>query len=80
LIEVRGLGLFRMPFVDTARLRLVVRLGDPVPRLPEAVCLGDFGVPELAVEPFQTSAAMRIEIALDAVLGKAAHVVGAFAA
>src|SRR5437763_2449066 len=35
LLEVRGLGIFRLPHVASARLALVAELGALPPRLPE---------------------------------------------
>ena len=35
ILEVRGLGLFRLPFLKSASLRMVVRLGVPTERLPQ---------------------------------------------
>jgi HPr kinase/phosphorylase len=80
LLEIRGVGLFRRPVVEFARLRLVVRLGGAVDRLPGLAVHAGLGLPELMIEPFQASAPVKIEWALDAALGKAGHVVGAFAA
>jgi HPr kinase/phosphorylase len=80
MIELRGLGLFRLPFVPAAPLRLVVVLGGQGARLPEPRWHDALGLPEIIVDPAQASAPQRVAIALDAVTGKVANMVGAFAA
>jgi len=80
LLEVRGLGLFRLPFVNSARLRLAVRLGRPSERLPAPAWHEIFAVPEILLDPAQISAPERLALAFDAVTGKAENLVGAFAA
>jgi HPr kinase/phosphorylase len=80
IIEVRGLGLFRLPFINPARLALAVRLGRQPERMPSPSWHEALGVPEIIVDPAQPSSPERVRLAFDAVTGKAEHVVGAFAA
>ncbi len=80
ILEVRGLGLFRLPFLASAPLRLVVNLGSQDVRLPTPALHGGLGLPELTLDPSLVSACQRLELALDAVTGRAAQIVGAFAA
>jgi HPr kinase/phosphorylase len=80
LLEIRGLGLFEVPRVESAALRLVVRMSGEAARLPAPLRHAELAVPEVSVDPFQASAPVRVGFALDAALGLARHVVGAFAA
>lgn len=80
VLEIRGLGLFQVPHVEAARLRLVVRMGGEIIRLPEPAWHAELGVPQVSLDPFESSAPVRVGFALDAALGRAGHVVGAFAA
>ncbi len=80
LLEVRGLGLLRLPHLAQARLVLVLALGAPAERLPHPARHPDLGLPLLALDPFTVSAAARASLALDCALGKRTLVAGAFAA
>jgi len=70
LIEVRGLGIQRIPFLDTARLVLICDLVAPktVPRMPpepwERTTLAGVEIPTLKVAPFETSAPLKLKMAL----------------
>jgi HPr kinase/phosphorylase len=76
LMEVRGLGILRLPFRPDARLSLVVRMGVG-DRLPEPE--RHLGLPLVHVDPTQPSAPARVAAALRCALGQADLVVGAFA-
>jgi HPr kinase/phosphorylase len=78
LIEVRGLGILRLPCVASATVALVVRLqrGE---RLPMPARYDDLDLPMIDIDPFPAAAPLLVELALDAVQGKAVHVTGAFA-
>ncbi|MCQ8278455.1 HPr kinase/phosphatase C-terminal domain-containing protein [Acetobacteraceae bacterium KSS8] len=73
LIEVRGVGIVRVPPVFPLPVALVVRLSDAVPRLPEPVSCPVLGaaldLPAIALSAWETSAVLKVEIALDCVLG-----------
>lgn len=75
LLEVRGLGILRLPYLEEARLSLAVSAG-VAERLPEPRT--HLGVPLIVLDPLQASAPSRVERALDCMEG-AAMVAGAFA-
>ena len=71
LIEVRGLGIFRLAYCEEAVLRLVVDLTDPlnVPRLPKSFVReleGFEGVQirHIRISPFEASTTAKIRLAL----------------
>lgn len=69
LIEVRGVGIVRMPYVAEARIVLVADLvaGDAVERMPEdteTVLLGE-PVARLALDPFEISAPLKLGLAAE---------------
>lgn len=78
LLEVRGLGLFRLPYLAAAPLRLVVRMAVPLERLPAPESDGTFGLPVVSVDPAAISAVERVTLALDAACGRVAQISGAF--
>ncbi len=80
LLEVRGLGIFRMPHVEAARLSLVVELGDPADRMPAPSRHRTLGLPLVRIDPWSLSAPERVALALDCALGRVSQVAGAFAA
>ena len=77
LLEVRGLGVVRLPFQAPVPLALVVELGvgERLPR-PARHALG---LPSVTVDPALASAPSRIKLALDCALGRVAQIAGAFA-
>lgn len=79
LLEVRGLGIFRLSHLPQARLRLVVSLGPVAARLPEPARHAATGLPLVTVDPARASAARAVALALDGALGRVAQVAGAFA-
>lgn len=79
LLEVRGLGLMRLPFLRQARPILVAELAQaPAPRLPTPRTEALFGLPAIAVDPRPASAAQLLALAFDLATGRAAQVAGAF--
>ena len=78
LLEVRGLGLLRLPYLAHARLTLAVELGRPAARLPSPACHPSLGLPLIVLDAFVASAAQRVALALDCVQGRVPQVVGAF--
>ncbi len=77
LLEIRGLGLVRMPYIEWTRLALVVRL-ERADRLPHPAHDPDLDLPMISLDPWPASAAQRVELALDAVQGRRVFVAGAF--
>jgi HPr kinase/phosphorylase len=80
VLEVRGLGLFQLPFVAPAPLRLLVRLGVQTVRVPMPERDGYLGLPVVTIDPEQKSAVERVAIALEAACGRIPQIAGAFAA
>lgn len=80
LLEVRGLGILRLPYIARARLALLVQLVGEAPRLPEPQRDAEFGVPVIRVIPDTASAPQRVALALDCALGRIDQLAGAFAA
>ena len=80
LLEVRGLGIVRLPFVPQARLALVVELGAAASRLPAPERHHELNVPTIALDAASASAPERVALALDCALGRITQVAGAFAA
>ena len=79
LLEVRGLGVMRLPFLGTTRLILVAELAAAdVPRLPEPRRDSLLGLPAIAVDPRPASAAQLLALAFESVMGRATQSVGAF--
>ena len=80
LLEVRGLGIVRLPHAASARLALVAQLGQPSVRMPSPARDEDLGLPEVTIDPLGASAPERVALALDCALGHVAQLAGAFAA
>jgi HPr kinase/phosphorylase len=80
LLEVRGLGIVRLPHVASARLVLVVELAGPAERLPAPVRHAGLGLPLVSIDPHALSAPERVALALDCALGRVTQLAGAFAA
>lgn len=63
-IEVRGIGLIRMPFENAVPVALIVTLDDPVVRMPEpdqSRTLAGISLPLVALAAFEVSAPIKIE-------------------
>lgn len=80
LLEVRGLGILRLPHAAPSRLHLAVRLGQRAPRLPAPAAERESGLPVIEIDPGDVSAAQRVALALDCALGRVTQLAGAFAA
>ena len=78
LLEVRGLGIVRLPHLPAARLALAVELGCAAPRLPAPRRHPMLGLPVVTIDPRATSAAQRVALALACAEGRVAQVAGAF--
>jgi len=79
LLEVRGLGILRLPHLPEARLALAVELASAC-RLPAPARHLELDLPLLAIDPASASAAQRVALALDCALGRIVQLAGAFAA
>jgi HPr kinase/phosphorylase len=80
MLEVRGLGIFRLPYIETAPLRLVIQLGVQTIRLPFPKIHPETKLPLVTIDPAAAAAAARAMIALDAACGRVTQLAGAFAA
>jgi HPr kinase/phosphorylase len=79
LLEVRGLGILKLPHQAEARLALAVELGSAC-RLPAPARHPTLDLPLLLLDATSASAAQRVALALDCALGRIVQVAGAFAA
>lgn len=79
LLEVRGLGILRLPHLPQTRLRLAVALGPAPARLPEPARHACPDLPLVAIDPARASAGRIVALALDCALGRLSQVAGAFA-
>lgn len=74
-IEVRGVGIIRLPYCKQANVKLLIKLVEKqfVPRMPpsplptERLC--GFEVPILSLSPFESSAPLKLRLALQNALG-----------
>ncbi len=80
MLEVRGLGLIRLPYRAPARVRLAVELSGGTDRLPQPARHDVLDVPLIRLDPFHASAPQRVELALDCALGRLAMAAGALEA
>jgi len=79
LIEVRGLGLLRLPFQAPVRLALAIELSGQPERLPMPRRHPTLDLPLCRLDPRPASAAQRAALALDCALGRVSQAAGAFA-
>lgn len=78
LIEVRGIGVVKLPHVASASVALAVELGAGE-RMPDPERYGPCGCPLVHIDPVSPSAAQRVALALECALGRTPSVAGAFA-
>ena len=74
LLEIRGLGILRVPVLEATVVRLVVDLvnHENVPRLPDRRMTDLIGmdVPAVTLDPFEASAVTKVRLALELTLGR----------
>ena len=65
-LEIRGVGILSMPYVADIPVAMLVRLQDQVQRMPDRRIrrIAGIDVPEVAIEPFHSSAPIKFELAL----------------
>jgi HPr kinase/phosphorylase len=88
LLEVRGLGIFRLPHLAETRLALVVDLATLPPlglpfgarRLPLPERHATLDLPLVRIDAGAASAPERVALSLEGALGRISQVAGAFAA
>ena len=79
LLEVRGLGIMRFPFLAAVRPVLMAEVvAGPVPRLPEPRRDSMLRLPTITIDPRPASAAQVLALAFDSVTGRVSQSVGAF--
>ena len=78
LLEVRGLGIVKLPFVRHCRLVLAVELTRS-PRIPHPAQHFPTKLPLVHIDPTLCSAPSRVALALDCALGLIDQLAGAFA-
>jgi serine kinase of HPr protein (carbohydrate metabolism regulator) len=67
LLEVRNLGLLRLPVLEHATVALVVRLEESAPRFveqAECVIRGELAIPMLRISPVGPVVHLKVELAL----------------
>ena len=80
LLEVRGLGIVRLPYRVETRLVLVVALDGLADRLPSPCQHPELHLPVVRIDAAAASAPERVALAVDCATGRVAQVAGAFAA
>jgi HPr kinase/phosphorylase len=80
LLEVRGLGIVRLPYLARVNLKVVVDLTEWSERLPRPEIHDTLGLPVVHVHAASASAPDRVALALDCALGRVTQYSGAFAA
>lgn len=78
LLEVRGLGILRLPHANKARLALAVELGSANARLPMPERHAELDLPLVRIDPAAASAPLRVARALDCAIGRVEQVAGSF--
>lgn len=67
-IEVRGLGILGVPFLERVPLALAIALNQPVARMPDELLpvrvIEGLTLPLIALDPFEASAPVKVEKAL----------------
>ncbi|VVT02848.1 Aldolase [Sphingomonas sp. EC-HK361] len=65
-MEVRGLGIVELPSAKQVPVGLIVRLTDAITRMPEPASrrIAGVAIREIAIDPWQHSAAIKVEMAL----------------
>ncbi len=78
LLEIRGLGILRLPYAASARLALVADLTARAERLPMPQRYDALDLPLVQIDPTAASATARVARALDCALGLTEQVAGSF--
>jgi HPr kinase/phosphorylase len=78
LLEVRGIGIVRLPRRPQARVALIVELYGRADRMPQPRQHPDLGLPVVRIDATTASAPDKVVLALDCALGRVSQVAGAF--
>jgi HPr kinase/phosphorylase len=77
LLEVRGLGIFRLPFVHRVPLVLIIELATGL-RMPSPAQHSELRLPLVLIDPALCSAPARVALSLDCILERVDQIAGAF--
>jgi HPr kinase/phosphorylase len=80
MLEVRGIGIVRLPYRSTARLALIVELDGHADRMPVPRRHPGLDLPVVRIDAAMASAPDKIALALDCAVGRIGQIAGAFAA
>ena len=80
LLEVRGVGIVRLPYLSGVKLNVIIALTDQPERLPRPERHADLNLPVVRLNAASASAPDRVVLALDCALGLVGQHAGAFAA
>jgi HPr kinase/phosphorylase len=80
LLEVRGIGVVRLPYTSDIKLNVVIALTDQPERLPMPERHPQLDLPVVHLQAAGASAPDRVALALDCALGRVSQNVGAFVA
>jgi HPr kinase/phosphorylase len=80
MLEVRGLGIVRLPYISGVKVNVVIALSDETERLPRPERHPALDVPLVRLRAAGASAPDRVMLALDCALGRVLQLAGAFAA
>lgn len=78
LLEVRGLGILRLPHAASAPLVIAVDLGGTGERLPQPRRHAALNLPLVSINPASASACARVAMALSCAVGETTQLAGAF--
>ncbi len=80
LLEVRGLGILRVPYLAGVKAHLIISLTGTAERLPRPQRDARLDLPVVSLDAASPSAPDRVIFALDCALGRVSQVAGAFGA
>lgn len=80
LLEVRGLGIVRLPHREHGRLVLIINLQKHADRMPLPQQDPELDLPVVCIDATLASAPDKVALALDCALGRISQIAGAFAA
>jgi HPr kinase/phosphorylase len=80
MLEVRGLGIVRLPYLSGVKLNVVIALSEQAERLPHPERHAVLDLPLVRLKAFGASAPDRVALALECALGRVTQTAGAFAA
>jgi HPr kinase/phosphorylase len=79
MLEVRGLGIVRLPYLSDVKLSVVIALAEQSERMPQPERHATLNLPLVRLHAAAASAPDRVVLALDCALGRVTQHAGAFA-